>query len=121
MKTNFRKLTIAAVFAALLCMAPLANAMPQYQSVKAHAPFAFQLGAATLPAGDYEFTLIGNHLHVRNLETRKVIYAIVLRTEATRTAEISTLKFVRTNGVERLAKVQFAGLNDGVEILPMKG
>jgi hypothetical protein len=85
---------------------------------KADVPFAFNVGAAQLPAGTYEIKTLGqggNQIMIQNDETRAAAVSIARR-EGSRTAE-SKLVFDRIGNQYFLTQV-WRGLAGGGLIVP---
>jgi hypothetical protein len=104
----------------LVVMSLLLNATGAYAQsyAKADVPFAFNVGAAQLPAGTYEIRILSegpNEIMIRNTETTAAALSIA-RTESSRNTE-SKLVFDRVGTQYFLTEV-WRGSGEGGMIVP---
>jgi len=104
----------------LVVMSLLLNATGAYAQsyAKANVPFAFNVGAAQLPAGTYEIRILSespNEIMIRNTETTAAALSIA-RTESSRNTE-SKLVFDRVGTQYFLTEV-WKGSGAGGMIVP---
>ncbi len=111
------KKQILAAFGAMLLM-PLLGLAQMEPTVKAKIPFKFVVEGRTLPAGNYEFQLVGNELgtiRVTDLKTDHSILVPIMAPVGLQPAKTAEILFDKTGKTSYLSEVVIPGM-DGYRV-----